>query len=164
MENTPLVSIVTIAYNLENYLAEAIESVLMQNVNFSYELVIGEDCSKDNTLQIAMDYQSRYPDRIRVLKREKNLGLTPNCVDTHNHCRGKYIALLDGDDYWTDKNKLQKQVDFMELHPEYAGCAHQSSIIRGDASNFVKLFGPEDDCELHLNDMITHRKFHTSSL
>ncbi|MBR4582177.1 MAG: glycosyltransferase family 2 protein [Bacteroidales bacterium] len=164
MENTPLVSIVTIAYNLEKYLAEAIESVLMQNVNFSYELVIGEDCSKDNTLQIAMDYQSRYPDRIRVLKREKNLGLTPNCVDTHNHCRGKYIALLDGDDYWTDKNKLQKQVDFMESHPEYAGCAHQSSIIRGDASNFVKLFGPEDDRELHLNDMITHRKFHTSSL
>ncbi len=164
MEDRPLVSIVTIAYNLENYLGEAIESVLMQKVKFSYELVIGEDCSKDKTLQIAMDYQSRYPDKIRVLRREKNLGLTPNCVDTHNHCRGKYIALLDGDDYWTDENKLQMQVDFMETHPEYSGCAHQSSIIRGDASNFVKLFGPQEDMELNVDDMITHRKFHTSSL
>lgn len=164
MENTPLVSIVMIAYNLEKYIGEAIESVLMQKVNFHYELVIGEDCSTDNTLRIALQYQSENPDVIRILQREKNLGLTPNCVDTHNHCRGKYIALLDGDDYWTDKNKLQKQVDFMETHPEYAGCAHQSSVIRGDASNFEKLFGSESDSDLYMNDMITHRKFHTSSL
>ena len=160
----PIVSIVMIAYNLEKYLSEAIESVLMQKVDFKYELVIGEDCSKDRTLQIAMEYQTKYPDKIRVLRREKNLGLTPNCVDTHNHCNGKYIALLDGDDYWTDDKKLQKQVDFMETHPEYAGCAHQASIIRGDATNFVKLFGPQEDKEFDLDDMITHRKFHTSSL
>ena len=162
--NDPLVSIVMIAYNVDNYIAKAIESVLSQQVSFPYELVIGEDCSTDGTLQIALKYQAEHPDIVRVLQREKNLGLTPNCVDTHNHCRGKYIALLDGDDYWTDKNKLQKQVDFMESHPEYAGCAHQSSVIRGDASNFVKLFGAETDCDYHLTDMLTHRKFHTSSL
>ena len=156
--NDPLVSIVMIAYNVDNYIAEAIESVLSQQVSFPYELVVGEDCSTDKTLQIALKYQSEHPGVIRVLQREKNLGLTPNCVDTHNHCRGKYIALLDGDDYWTDKNKLQKQVDFMESHPEYAGCAHQSSVIRGDASNFVKLFGAETDCDYHLTDMLTHRK------
>ena len=164
MEDAYLVSIVMIAYNLENYIGEAIDSVLAQKVNFRYELIIGEDCSTDNTLQIAMEYQSRYPDRIKVLKREKNLGLTPNCIDTHNHCQGKYIALLDGDDYWTDENKLQMQVDFMESHPEYSGCAHQSSIVRGDATNFVRLFGPQNDMDLSVDDMITHRKFHTSSL
>lgn len=162
--NEPLVSIVMIAYNLENYIGEAIDSVLAQKVNFCYELVIGEDCSTDNTLQIAMEYQSRYPDKIKVLKREKNLGLTPNCIDTHNHCQGKYIALLDGDDYWTDENKLQMQVDFMESHPEYSGCAHQSSIVRGNVTNFVRLFGPQNDMDLSVDDMITHRKFHTSSL
>lgn len=161
---TPLVSIVMIAYNVENYIAEAIESVLSQDVDFTYELVIGEDCSTDCTLQIALQYQSKYPNIIHVLQREKNLGLTPNCVDTHNHCKGKYIALLDSDDYWTDTNKLQKQIDFLESHPQYSGCAHQSSIIKGDATHFVKYFGENIDKTYTLNDTITHRKFHTSSL
>lgn len=165
MKDTQIVvSIVCIAYNVEKYIAEAIESVLMQKVNFKYELVIGEDCSTDSTLEIALRYQKQHPDKIVVLQREKNLGLTPNCVDTHNHCRGKYIALLDGDDYWTDVNKLQKQVDILEANPQYAGCAHQSLIIKGDHTKPVRLFGAETDAILTLNDTITHRKFHTSAL
>jgi glycosyltransferase involved in cell wall biosynthesis len=161
---SPIVSVVMIAYNVEQYIAEAIESVLVQKTNFKVELVIGEDCSTDSTLQIALEYQCKYPEVIRVLKREKNLGLTPNCVDTHNHCNGKYIALLDSDDYWTSDEKLQKQIAFLESNPEYSGCAHQSLIIKGSKDNPVREFWKNDDCDLGIQDTISHRKFHTSSL
>lgn len=159
-----MVSVAMIAYNVEPYICEAIESVLLQKTNFVFELVIGEDCSTDNTLNIALDYQQKNPDKIRVLIREKNLGLTPNSVDTQNHCKGKYIALLDGDDYWTDEHKLQKQIDFLENHSEYSGCAHQSLIIKGTGENPVRLFGLEEDADFSIRDTIRHRKFHTSSL
>lgn len=163
-QEEPLVSIVMIAYNVEKYIADAIDSVLSQKVDFKYELVIGEDCSTDNTLKIALDYEGQHPEKIKVLRRNKNLGLTPNCIDTHNKCKGKYIALLDGDDFWTNEYKLQKQIDFLELHPEYSGCAHQSLIIKGTLENPLREFGKNEDCVLHIDDTITHRKFHTSSL
>lgn len=163
IENVPVVSIVMIAYNVEKYIEEAIESVLNQDTTYSYELVIGEDVSTDSTRQIALNYQSKYPDKIRVLEHPKNLGLTPNCVATHNACRGKYIALLDSDDYWTDNNKLQKQIDFLEKNPEYAGCGHQSMKIYENNLRDESLFGETEDCDYGINDMITHRKFHTSS-
>lgn len=162
-EATPLVSIVMIAYNVEKYIEVAIESVLSQKVNFSYELVIGEDCSIDNTRQIALQYESKYPDKIKVIQHHKNHGLTPNCVATHNACTGKYIALLDSDDYWTNKHKLQRQIDFLENNKEYAGCGHQSMKIYEDMSLDPSLFGEEMNRDYCLNDMITHRKFHTSS-
>lgn len=162
-KEAPLVSIVMIAYNVEKYIIEAIESVLLQEVNFTYELVIGEDCSKDQTRDIALEYEKNYPDRIRVLQHINNLGLTPNCVATHNACKGKYIALLDSDDYWTNKAKLQKQIDFLEQNPEFAGCGHQSMKIYDYKQKKESLFGATNDMVYALNDMITHRKFHTSS-
>jgi glycosyltransferase involved in cell wall biosynthesis len=160
----PLVSVVMIAYNIEKYLPDAIESVLNQQTNFKVELVIGEDCSKDGTRTIALEYQRKYPSLIRVLLPEKNQGLTPNCVATHNACRGKYIALLDGDDYWTHPLKLQRQVEFLESHPEYSGCAHQSEKFYEDNSSPRTLFGEEVDKIYELKDTLTHRKFHTSAL
>lgn len=162
-EQSPLVSVATIAYNVEKFLPAAIESVLQQRTNFKVELVIGEDCSTDDTREIALKYQERYPHIIRVLQHEKNLGLTPNSVATQNACRGKYIALLDGDDYWTDSFKLQKQVDFLEKNPGYSGSGHQAMKIYEDGSQ-PKLFGEESDRDYGLYDTITHRKFHTSSL
>jgi len=161
---TPLVSIAMIAYNVEKYIVEAIESVLVQKTNFKYELVIGEDCSTDNTLQMVLDYQKKFPETIRVLTREKNLGLTPNSVDTQNHCSGKYIALLDGDDYWTDEYKLQKQIDFLEKNSDFSACAHQSLVLKGSKEFPIKNFGMEIDAEFTIKDTIRHRKFHTSSL
>ena len=160
----PLVSVAMIAYNVEPYISEAIESVLIQKTDFPFELVIGEDCSTDNTRNIVLDYQQKYPDKIRVLIREKNLGLTPNSVDTQNHCKGKYIALLDGDDYWTDEHKLHKQIDFLDNHSEYSACAHQSMVIKGSKEFPLKLFGLEEDADFSIQDTIRHRKFHTSSL
>lgn len=163
-DQLPTVSVVMIAYNVGNYIAEAIESVLNQVTNFKVELVIGEDCSKDNTREIAISYENKYPSIIKVLKHEKNLGLTPNCVATHNACQGKYIALLDSDDYWTNINKLQRQVDFLESNPNYSGCAHQSMKIYDDGSMIDTPFGENIDRDYDVLDTITHRKFHTSAL
>jgi len=163
-EITPLVSIVTIAYNVSRFLPEAIESVLSQETNFRVELVIGEDCSTDNTREIALHYQKKYPDLIRVLLPEKNQGLTPNCIATHNACTGKYIALLDGDDYWTNPLKLQKQINFLESNLEFSGCAHQSEIVFDDVVGKNRLFGERKNTVYGINDTIQHRKFHTSSL
>jgi glycosyltransferase involved in cell wall biosynthesis len=162
-EQNPLVSIVMIAYNVEKYIGEAIESVLSQEVTFSYELVIGEDCSTDQTREIALRYERNYPDKIRVIQHPKNLGLTPNCVATHNSCGGKYIALLDSDDYWTNTKKLQLQIDFLENNLDYAGCGHQSLKIYDNKIKDESLFGEIVDRDYGVNDMITHRKFHTSS-
>jgi len=160
----PKVSIVMIAYNVERYLEQAIESVLMQKVNFSYELIIGEDCSSDKTREIALGYQKQYPEKIIVLTHENNLGLTPNCIATHNKCTGEYIALLDSDDYWTSSNKLQEQIDFLDKNPEFSACAHQSEIIFDDLPGESKLFGDTNDQTYTMRDMLQHRKFHTSSL
>jgi len=115
-----------ITYNHETYIREAIDSVLMQQVNFPYEIVIGEDHSTDATRTIVRDYQRRHPDKIRLRLSRENLysrKLDPGTA-THCACRGKYIALLEGDDYWTDPLKLQKQVDFMEAHTTCTYCGH----------------------------------------
>ncbi len=162
--STPKVSIVMIAYNVEKYIAQAIESVLMQKVTFNYELIIGEDCSIDKTREIAKKYQKEYPDKIIVFEHKKNLGLTPNCIATHNKCKGEYIALLDSDDFWTDKMKLQQQIDFLDLNKKFSACAHQSEIIYDDLPGESKLFGDTQDQTYTMRDMLQHRKFHTSSL
>jgi len=164
-ENDPiLVSVAMIAYNVGLYLTEAIESVLSQKINFKIELVIGEDCSTDNTRELALKYQKKYPEIIIVLLPERNQGLTLNSVVTQNACRGKYIALLDGDDFWTENYKLQKQIDFLENHDTFSACAHQSYKIYGE--NFIEksLFGENVNKVYGLLDTIRHRKFHTSSL
>lgn len=116
-------------YNHEEFIAQAIDSVLMQKVNFEYELVIGEDCSQDNTRQILLKYQSAYPDRFRLLLHEKNIGARNNQIICMKACTGKYIAMLEGDDYWTDPYKLQNQVDFLENNPGYSLCFHSVSVL-----------------------------------
>ena len=115
----PIVSILTITYNHAQFIAQAIDSFLMQKTTFNFEIVIGEDCSTDNTRKIILDYQSKYPDKIKLLKKDKNLGIESNFFKTLQACKGKYIAICDGDDYWTDDKKLQKQVSFLENHKDY---------------------------------------------
>jgi len=108
-----------VTYNHENFISQAIEGVLMQKTKFPIELIIGEDCSTDNTRKICLEYKEKYPDRIKLLLPEKNLGAQQNFLETVNVCQGKYIALCEGDDYWTDSYKLQKQVDFLEANEDY---------------------------------------------
>jgi len=130
----PLVSTQMITYNHAPYIAQAIEGVLKQRVNFAIELVIGEDCSTDGTREIVLEYQRKYPDVIRVITSDKNVGANKNAYRTMKGCRGKYVAFCEGDDYWHHPHKLQKQVDYLESHPEcgllFADC--DVHYIRGN--------------------------------
>lgn len=128
MKEVPLVSVCIITYNHEKFIREAIEGVLMQQTDFSVELVIGEDCSADSTREICLEYQRKYPDVIHLLLSDHNLGMHGNFFYTLNNCKGKYIALCEGDDYWIDPLKLQKQVNFLESHPTY-GLSHTEADI-----------------------------------
>jgi len=122
-----IASVSLITYNQKNYISEAIESVIKQKTNFPYELIIGDDCSTDGTRDILLKYQENFPEQIRlILHPEKNKGIPGklNFIATLRAASGKFLALLDGDDYWTSSNKLQKQVDFLRNNPEYAICCH----------------------------------------
>jgi glycosyltransferase involved in cell wall biosynthesis len=114
------VSVLVITYNHEQFIAQAIDSILMQQVEFDYEIVIGEDCSKDNTRAILSGYQARHPGKIKLILPEKNIGMMKNFTQTLRSCQGDYIALCEGDDYWTSPLKLKKQVDFLEANPNYS--------------------------------------------
>ncbi len=102
----------------------------MQKCDFDFDIVVGEDCSTDNTRTILLEYQKKYPSKFRLLLHEKNIGAMNNQMETLSACKGKYIALCEGDDYWTDPLKLQKQVDFLESHEDYNGVFHKVSLLR----------------------------------
>ena len=138
--STPLVSVLCITYQHEAFLAQAIESVLMQQTNFAVELVIGEDASPDGTRAIAMDYARRYPGRVRVLAHPRNLGSIGNLLATLVACRGEFVALLGGDDYWTDPTKLQRQVRGLQQRPQCSMCFHDAEIFYDDNSQPVITF------------------------
>ena len=124
-----MLSVLMTVYNHERYLAKAIEGVLMQKTNFKYELIIGEDCSTDRSREIVVEYQKRHPDIIRGILNPVNLGMDKNAWQVTKAARGRYIAICEGDDYWTDPEKLQIQVDFLEKHREYSGCYHSVDIV-----------------------------------
>jgi len=118
-----------VAYNHEEFIAEAIDGVIMQKTDFPIEIVLGEDFSTDNTRKIVQEYADRYPEIIKPLFHKKNIGMMANCIQTIRACKGKYIAMCEGDDYWIDPLKLQKQVDFLEANPDFSMCAHNSDIL-----------------------------------
>jgi len=115
----PFVSVGMITYNHEDYIGRAIEHVAGQETSFPIELIIGEDCSTDRTREIVFEYQRKYPDLIRIITSESNVGMRRNGLRTYEAARGKYIAFCEGDDYWHHPRKLQTQVDFLESNPEY---------------------------------------------
>lgn len=124
-----LVSVYMLTFNHEKYIRKAIDSVLMQKVNFEYELVIGDDASTDGTKKIIQEYARKYPNTIRAYCRTKNIGALNNSISIKHKCRGKYLACLEGDDYWNIDNKLQLQVDFLESHPEFILCYTDVKLI-----------------------------------
>ncbi len=124
----PLVAVRILTYNHERYIAQALASVLEQVTNFEYKIVIGEDCSTDNTKNICVEYAKKYPDKIILLCNAKN-DIKKNSRDNFEECKktgAKYIALLEGDDYWTDPFKLQKQVDLLEANSSLSICFHRA--------------------------------------
>jgi glycosyltransferase involved in cell wall biosynthesis len=126
MNKSPLVSVHMITFNHEPYIARAIEGVLMQETDFPIDLVIGEDCSTDGTREIVLEYQKKHPETIRVITSARNVGPSANELRTDRACRGKYLAYCEGDDYWHHPLKLQKQVDYLESHPE-VGLVHSGA-------------------------------------
>lgn len=125
----PLLSVRIVTYQHVDYIAQCLDNVLCQVTNFPFEIVIGEDASTDGTRAIVFDYADRYPEKIRVITADMNVGVKANGQRVRSACRGKYIALLEGDDYWTDPLKLQKQVDFLEANPDYSLCYHDFTML-----------------------------------
>ena len=122
-------------YNHEKFIHTAIDSILMQKTNFTFEIVVGDDCSTDKTQEILLNYKKNNPNTFKLIFNEKNLGAKVNQVNVLTACSGKYIAICEGDDHWTDSYKLQKQVDFLENNSEYVMCSHD--IITSDDNNTI---------------------------
>ena len=135
----PLISVCLITYNHVKYIREAIQGVLVQKIDFECEIIIADDFSTDGTTAIVLNYKEKYPDLIKLILQKKNVGATQNFIDLISTPQSKYIAYLDGDDYWTDPLKLQKQVDFMEANKNASLCYHKvvRPGIKIDEANFL---------------------------
>jgi len=133
----PKVSVCLITYAHENYLDTCLQNILNQEVDFDYEIVIGEDCSPDQTAEIVKKYAEQYPEKIKAFIRSKNVGAKINFLHCFFECKGEYIIHIEGDDYWTDVQKLQTQVDFLEANPQASACFHNAEIIFEDGSGFA---------------------------
>ncbi len=157
----PEVSVRVVTYNHERFIGRALDSAVNQKTNFPYEIVIGEDLSTDNTRAVVRQYEERYPDLIRVNYHETNLGRQFNYYNTLNSCRGRYIALLDGDDYWISDAKLQIQYDFLEAHAEYPLCFHMNRVEWADTSRPVRTVS-RDKSEYTARDIL-HTNYVTPS-
>lgn len=159
VEDRIMVSVICVTYNHEKYIREALDSILMQQTDFDFEIRVGEDCSTDGTREILREYEKNYPNRFHMYYRKKNLGATKNEYELFMDAKGKYIAALELDDIWTDPLKLQKQFDFLEAHEEYIGVAHDfdiidanGRIIENDDNKKIKSYFNK---EYTLNDFLT---------
>lgn len=132
MNENDILSVCLITYNHEKFVAQAIESILKQNTNFNWKLVIADDCSTDQTLSILREYQQKYPEKIHLILQEKNVGPAENFIQLISFPKSKYIAYLEGDDYWIDSFKLQKQVDFLEANSDYVIHSSGAKLIKDD--------------------------------
>ena len=132
MKQNPKVSVCMITYGHEKYIREAIEGVLMQECDFEVELILANDCSPDKTDEVIEDILKNHPKAswIKYLKHDKNIGMMPNFLFALNHCKGDFIALCEGDDYWTDPLKLQKQINVLKVSPDCVLCFHKVDILK----------------------------------
>lgn len=166
------VTIYCAAYNQEKYIRDALEGFVRQKTSFAYEVLVHDDASTDGTAAIIKEYELKYPDIIKPIYQKENLyakGINRVYAYLLPITNGKYIALCEGDDYWTDEYKLQKQYDYMESHPDCSLVAHKTVkryMRDGFESPFSSYdYSKEENCELQVEDIIrNHLLFHTSSL
>lgn len=164
MSETPLVSICCITYNHASFIRQCLDGFLMQKTSFPFEILIHDDASTDRTADIIREYQAKYPEIIKpILQKENQFSKGINVGVKYNFPRacGKYIALCEGDDYWTDPEKLQIQFDYMEKHPECSLCFHNVDILDQNTSHFEAQHLEEGDFTFTVERWIP---FHTCSL
>lgn len=125
----PFVSVCMITFNHDKFIEQSVLSVVKQQTNFSFEIIIGDDCSTDNTRSILLKLKNQFPNTIKLIFNDKNIGPVHNFGNVLKSCHGKYIALLEGDDYWNSYSKIQKQVDFLECHTNYSICFHATNLV-----------------------------------
>lgn len=159
----PVVSVCVITYNHGKYIRQCLDGILMQEVTFPYEILIHDDASPDNTAEIIREYEAKYPEIIKPIYQTVNQYSQGIDVGKYIFERavGKYIALCDGDDYWTDPKKLQIQVDFLEKHPEYVGTAHKSMTVNASSIPIKGLadawITEKTSLDFTLNDIVHYR-------
>lgn len=170
-KNDCLVSILCTAYNHEPYIRDALEGIVSQKTSFSFEVLVNDDASSDGTAAIIRSYEEKYPEIIRPFYQKENqfskgIGYIYENI-FYPHARGKYLAFCEGDDYWTDVDKLQRQVDFLEAHPDYSACVHNTMLHFCNSARADELLIPRrGDHEVPLEDIIRgpQSSYHTSSL
>lgn len=165
-----MVSVYCPTYNHKKYLSRCLDSIVAQKTSFPFEIIVRDDASTDGTSDIIKTYQAQYPDRIVPLILSENhfsQGLSLVAFEkAFRLMRGKYIAVCEGDDFWTDENKLQKQVDFMESHPDHSLCGH-ASFCADENGTFIKdkFFRPkQESCDLTMEEIIGSWSMPTCSL
>jgi glycosyltransferase involved in cell wall biosynthesis len=163
-DERPKASVLMLAYNHERFIAQAVESVLAQQTDFPFELVIGEDGSQDETTEIVRQFQSTHPDIIRPFIAEKNLGITRNFNRILRAARGDYIALLEGDDYWTTPDKLQFQVNWLEARSECTLAFHPVELVFEGTQSPGKIFPEEAPPRLRITDLLRENLIPTCSV
>lgn len=146
------VSIVMLVYHHERFLRQALDSVLMQQTDFDYELIVGEDCSPDGSREILRSYEEKFGSRMVPLYRKKNLGAAGNLMDCLRRCRGDYIAMLEGDDFWTDPHKLAKQAAYLDAHPDCAAVYHNYVRVDIRGENPEKMLELKSVWDFRLED------------
>lgn len=151
-------SICLITYNHANYIRQAIDAVLSQKTDFSWELIIADDFSTDGTREILLEYKQKYPECITLILQEKNVGAAKNWIELITSPQSKYIAYFEGDDYWVDNHKLQKQVDFLEANEMFSLCFHNATFLDiSDGS--TKLFRNSSKKIYYTRDVILSKWF-----
>jgi glycosyltransferase involved in cell wall biosynthesis len=167
LENS-MVSVNMITYGHENYISQAIEGILMQETNFEYDLIIADDCSPDHTQEIVERIIKNHPKgyKIKYFRHKKNIGMQANAMFAFEQCQGKYIAICEGDDYWTDPLKLQKQVDFLETNSEFTFSMGRVDIFVENTGEVIKMkehVNPNKEEAYTLKDYIKNPFSQTSS-
>lgn len=159
-----ILSVGILTYNQEKYIRQCLDAVLMQKVDFEYEIVVGDDASSEGTQDILREYGAKYPGKFVLLLGEKNEGISMNYKKVLSTCKGKYIALCEGDDYWTDVHKLQVQVDFLEKHPDYGFVGTYNTLLfpdgtmKDDPYDYFPEPQREGEWELH-GDVFAYAKY-----
>lgn len=147
------VNVAVFTYNHSSFIRKAMDSIFMQKTKYSYNVIIGEDCSTDDTRDILMEYYEKYPDKINLILWNHNAGMDRNEIEVLKKCKGKYIAYLEGDDYWTDACKLEKQVSFMEDNEQYIGTAHNVRCVDKNGDFLHRDYGAYPYKEDHIYDL-----------